>query len=411
MVEQTRKAKKLWPSLVWFALILLLSTALSVYWLNHQPRAARGPVEPKIALVTTLMPEPMAFVPHIQSFGPVIPAHSVELNARVEGIVLATGANYIEGGRVKRGEELIRLDPTDYQLRLQQAENDRVKAQFNLKLELGQQAVAKLDYKMLGDNLDELGTQLVLRKPHLEASKSALSAAEALLSQARINLQRTRISAPFDAVVTERNAQVGSRVTTASAGTPLARLVATDRFWIDVSLPVDKLRWLDIPDFNSAKGSSVKIYFDNGWGKDRYREGVIKRLKAAVEPESRMAKLIVEVEDPLALQPENRDWPKMMLNTLVRVEIQGKPLTNVVKLPENVVHEGDKLWLMNHQGTLDIAAIAPLWHERGQVFIDAEQLPAGAQVVANNLPAPVPGMRLRSDAQTLALEVEPAHVN
>ena len=91
-----------------------------------------------------------------------------------------------------------------------------------------------------------------------------------------------------------------------STGTPLAKLVGTDTFWVNVSLPVDKLRWISIPVINSDQGSAVKITYETGWGKDVYRVGTVKRLQAELEPEGRMAKLIVEVDDPLSLKTRNK---------------------------------------------------------------------------------------------------------
>ncbi|PKM12662.1 MAG: efflux RND transporter periplasmic adaptor subunit [Gammaproteobacteria bacterium HGW-Gammaproteobacteria-3] len=375
--------------------ILIVAGGLSGYWLNHQPRAARKPIEPTIPLVETIEPLVTDFHPRIQAFGTVMAAHSVSLNARVQGIVVSTSENYIEGGLVKQNEEIVRLDPTDYELALEQAQSELARAQFNLKLELGQQAVAKLEYEMLGQGLDQLGTELVQRKPHLEASKAALRSAQAAYQQAKLNLQRTHVIAPFDAAIIERNSEIGTKISTAASGDPLVKLVATESFWIDVSLPVEKLRWIDIPGFNGENASTVKIEFENGWKPNEYRIGRVKKLKVAVEPEGRMAKLIVEVDDPLSLKPGNRHKPALMLNTLVRVEITGKPLQRVVQLPETALHDGREIWLMNDSQTLDIAKVTPRWIGQGSFYLDAEQLPSNSRVVASNLPTPVPGMRIR----------------
>lgn len=288
-------------------LIVVGTGALSSFWLTNQPRAARKPTDRIIPLVETINPQVIDFQTTVHALGNVIPAQSVDLTPRVEGTVVSVSDSFIEGGLLKRNEEIVKLDPTDYELRLRQAESDLTRAQFNLKLELGQQAIAKREFEMLGNNLDELATELIQRKPHLEASKAALKAAEAALEQARLNLDRTRTLAPFDAVVVERNANIGSRVTASANGAPLVRLVSTESFWIDVALPIDKLRWIDIPGINGLEGAPVKVTFENAWGPDAFRIGVVKRLKADVEPEGRMAKLLVEVNDPMALKPANKN--------------------------------------------------------------------------------------------------------
>lgn len=377
-------------------LIIAVAGSVSYYWLANKPRAERGPPTVSAPLVEIITPSAIDHPVTVFALGNVVAAQSVNLNSQVDGMVMSVSKNFIEGGLLKKGEEIVKLDPTDYKLRLRQAQDDLVRAKFNLKLELGQQAIAKREYQLLGEELDDLAKELVQRKPHLEASKSALDAAEAALEQARLNLRRTRTIAPFNAVVNERNANIGSWVSTFSTGTPLVQLVATDTFWIDVSLPLDKLNWVDIPGFNGEQGASVTISHKQAWGPGAFRIGTVKRLKAGVEPEGRMAKIIVEVEDPLGLKSANKTAPRLMLGTLVLTAIAGKTLKNVLPLPETVLHDGNQLWLMTRQNTLDIVKIDPLWTEQGLIYLSAETLPDLPRIISSNLTTPVQNMRLRT---------------
>jgi RND family efflux transporter MFP subunit len=338
--------------------------------------------------------------------GTVIPSQSVNLTPRISGMVISISPNFIEGGMLKKGEELVQLDPTDYLLTIKQSENDLAKAQFNLKLEQGQQAIVKREFQLLGAELNEQEQELVLRKPHLNASKSALAAAEAALKQAQLNLERTRPVAPFNAIITTRNANVGAWMPAFSTGTPLAKLVGTDSFWINASISVDKLRWLKIPGINSDQGSPVKITYETGWGKGVFRSGVIKRLQAEIEPEGRMAKVIIEVDDPLSQKPSNKNAPPLMLGTYVRVELAGNNLSDVIELPETIVHDGHQIWLMTDKQTLDIREINPLWTEQGQIYLNKDQLPDNAEIITNDLPAPVQGMSIKVQGERFKLKGE-----
>lgn len=376
--------------------IFAFAGALSYYWLANRPRTVRISSPAIAPLVEIFTPQAIDHQTTVYGLGKVIPAQSVNLNSRVDGMVVSVSDQFIEGGLLKKDEEIVRLDPTDYALRVRQAQSELTRAQFNLKMELGQQAIAQREYQLLGQELDDLAKELVQRKPHLEATKAALNAAEAALEQAQLDLSRTRTIAPFNAVVTARNANVGSWVSTFSTGTPLVQLVATDYFWIDVSLPLDKLRWLEIPGFNSNRGSPVTIRYEKAWGADQVRHGIVKRLKAEVEPEGRMAKLLVEVEDPLGLKPANQNAPRMMLGTLVRTAITGKTLAVVLPIPETAVHDGDRLWLMSDNDTLEIIKVEPAWTEQGTIYLDAEMLPKRPRIIVSDLSAPVQGMRIRT---------------
>lgn len=384
---------KLLPAL----LIMAVAGGLSFYWLTHQARASRIPPQPVTPLVEVMQGTVIDHQTAVYAMGNVIPSQSVNLTPRISGMVIRVSPHFIEGGMLKEGEELVELDPTDYRLAIKQRESELAKAQFDLKMELGQQAISKREFQLLGGELAPQEQELVLRKPHLNAAKAKLAAAEAALKQAHLDLERTRPVAPFNAIITTRNANVGAWMSAFSTGTPLAKLVGTDTFWINASIPVDKLGWIQIPGINSEQGSPVKVSYEKGWGKDVYRTGVVKRLQAEIEQEGRMAKVIIEVDDPLSQKPANKLAPPLMLGTYARVAIEGKTLHDVIRLPETVLHDGRQIWLMTDQQTLDIRTVNPAWIEQGYIYLDKAQLPDNARIITSDLATPVQGMRIRAE--------------
>ncbi|MGR9053639.1 MAG: efflux RND transporter periplasmic adaptor subunit, partial [Gammaproteobacteria bacterium] len=278
MVDIVKHSRALLASLF----VVLIAGSLSYYWLTHKPRAVRKITETPPPLVEVIAPQTTSHRTAISAMGNVIASQSVNLNARVSGMVISVSKNFIEGGFLQKGEQIVQIDPTDFKLAVRQRKSDLARAEFNLKLEMGQQAIARREFELLGADLGEQAKELVLRKPHLSAARAALDAARAALEQAELDLSRTRPVAPFNAIVTARNANIGSWISTFSTGTPLVKLVATDTFWIDVSLPMDKLRWIDIPEINADRGSGspVKIAYRQAWGPDAFRTGRVKRLKA-----------------------------------------------------------------------------------------------------------------------------------
>jgi len=382
------------------ALLLFAGFGLSGYWLMHQPRAERIAPKKLAPLVEVIKPETVSHQTTVSGMGAVIAAQSVNLTPRISGMVQWVSPNFIEGGILKTGEVLVELDPTDFKLAITQSKNDLARAQFNLKVEQGQQVIVRREYQLLGAELNNQEQELVLRRPHLMAAKAALASAEAALRQAELNLERTRPVAPFNSIIVSRNANVGAWMSAFSTGTPLAKLVGIDNFWVNVSVPVDKLPWIDIPGINSKMGSKVKISYEAAWGKDAYRTGTIKRLQAELEPEGRMAKLIVEVDDPLCQKPENKLLPPMMLGTYVRAEISGRLLKDVVKLPETLLHDDRQLWMMDDNQTLTVQSVIPRWTEQGFIYLDQNQLPANSLIITSELSAPYPGMAVRADGVT-----------
>ncbi|NOR81684.1 MAG: HlyD family efflux transporter periplasmic adaptor subunit [Methyloprofundus sp.] len=376
-------------------LILSISLGLSYYWLSHKPKAKRSVAQHVTPLVDVIQLQASDYTVNVHAMGSVIPAKKVNLTSRINGMVTSVSPHFIPGDFLEKGEQIVQLDPTDYKLAIKQKENELAKAKFDLTIELGQQAIAQREFKLLNANLDPQSKELVLRKPHLALAKTAISAAKASLTQARLNLQRTKTSSPFKAIILETNAHVGSWVSTFSTGTPLVKLAGIDNFWVLASLSVDKLSKIKIPNINSETGSIVKVFYAAAWGKNVYRIGTVKRLKAELEPSGRMAQLIIEVPDPLSRLPENQNASRLILGSFVRVEIAGNTLENVYAIAENLLHNGKEIWLLTEQNTLNIKTITPIYSESGQTFINVEQLPHNARIIRSNLNTPVQGMQLR----------------
>lgn len=375
-------------------IIIFIAGGLSIYWLVNQPKAPKVTAKVVVPRVSVMSIKVIDHPTTIFAMGNVIPSQSVNLTSRISGMVTSVGDNFIEGGLLKEGEKIVQLDPTDFKLVIKQKQSDLAQAEFNLKLEQGQQAIAKREFELLGGKLSPQELELVLRKPHLKAAANKVQAAKAILQQAELDLKRTLTRSPFDAIILERNANIGSWISTFSTGTPLAKLVGIRSFWVDTSIPMDKLQWLSIPGISSQPASQVKITYDSAWAKGVFRTGKLKRLRAEVEASGRMAKVIVEVMDPLSQQAENKNAPPMVLGTFVRVEITGKTLHDVIALPETTLHDGRYLWLVDQQ-QLKVKEVQLVWAEQGMIYLDKQQLPENAQVITSNLSTPVNGMKIR----------------
>jgi len=182
--------------------------------------------------------------------------------------------------------------------------------------------------------------ELLLRRPQLEMAKAAVSAAEAALEKAQLDLERTVVLSPFNAMVQSKNVDLGSQVST---GTMLASLVGTDEYWVEVSVPVDELKWIDIPGYNAKSGSPVRVYYESAWGKDMFRTGTVERLMTDLEPQGRMARLLITVKDPLQLQSNPEKRHPLILGSYVRVEINGVEVPGIAKIPRAAIREGKQV--------------------------------------------------------------------
>lgn len=373
--------------------VLGVSAAISYHWVSNPPVAQRRPPQKEATLVE-VMPVSAETAPVIVSnTGTVIPAREIRLSARVSGQIVEISPEFAPGGHFAQGETIVRIDDDDYSLAVEQQEANLVRAQSDLKLEMGQQSVAKLEFELLGDIAsEEEDTDLVLRQPQLETKKAAVAQARAALNKARLDLERTEIVAPFNAVIEERSADLGAYVT---PGTPLATLVGSDEYWVEVTVPVDELRWIKVPGMNSETGSEARIYHELTWGPGVYREGHVQRIMTGLEPGSRLARLLVVVKDPLELAKEGGGQHPLMLDAFVRVELIGEEVAGVFEVPTKAVRDGDYLWVMTKDKTLDIREMEMVWSDDEHVYV-SEGLQDGERLIVSDLAAPVPGMPLRT---------------
>jgi RND family efflux transporter MFP subunit len=365
---------------------------VALYFLRTAPVATQRAPDRRDTLVQV---EPVRLSDErvvVEAMGAVTPARSVEVHARVSGEVMEVSRDLVPGGIVRANQTLLRIDAADYELAVRRLEGDVAQAQANLELELGNQSIAEKEYALLGEVVRDDDRDLVLRKPQLVSVQAAVDQAKAALARARLDLERTSVRAPFNAVVRSRGVDQGARV---AESTVLATLVGTDAYWVEAAVPVDDLKWLRIPRDGAEQGSSVRVYDPAARGSGAFRPGRVIRLAAALEEQGRMAQVLVEVRDPLALQPGNAGRPALLLGSYVRVEIEGGKLPSVAAVDRALLRDDDTVWVLDRDGRLEIRPVEIAFRGRDRVLVSSG-VEAGDQIVTTDLSAPVQGMALRT---------------
>lgn len=375
--------------------VILIAGAAGAFFLKQTgPRPQKKAPDPIVALVDAVTLERSREQVVVQAMGTVLPAREMTLKSRVSGEVIRLHAEFAEGGLLRAGDEVMRIDPEDYELAVRQKQSQVTTAVYGMKLEEGYQDVAKREWALLGGgkDADPSDVELALRKPHLRKARADLGAAEAELTQARLNLARTRIQAPFNAVVRSRAVAIGSQVATQDT---LGQLVGTDAYWIQASVPLDRLSWIEVPRRTGQAGAAVSIRYGGGqWT----REGRVIKLLSDLEPGGRMARILIEVEDPLDLAAEASDArnrrPPLLIGEYVMMDIRGGEMADVFSIPRAALRDDDHVWIALPGGTLSIRKVSPVWRGSETVFI-SDGLAEGEKLIVTAVAAPVEGMPVR----------------
>lgn len=352
------------------------------------PEAAKKPSGEIAPMVETVVATPGSHRVDVVASGTVIPARQVVIAAEVGGRVTWINKDLEPGGRFAAGKALLKVDARDYQLAVEQQTAQVTMAKTNLEVERSRRRVAEKEWEAFGEKAPE--GSVAIRDPQVKAAEGAVNAAESGLRRTKLAVSKTGLHTPFAAMVLQRQVDLGQLV---GPGTPLATLVGTDQFWVQVSIPVDRLGWIAIPGVAGVpEGGGAQAVVEHRLGDQLVkRTGRVVRLAGDVDPIGRMAKVLVEIDDPLGLNATEPGMP-LLLNSYVDVTIEGKSVDAVSEVPRTAMRGDHDLWVMDG-GVMKIKPVEVVWRRRDTVLVRG--LSAGAQVITSPVPAAVDGMAVR----------------
>jgi RND family efflux transporter MFP subunit len=202
--------------------VLMLAAAATVAGCGEDNRYA-APPPPK---VTVVAPVEQNVTRYFEATGNTAAVNSVDLVARVQGFVQEI--SYTDGDFVKKGAPLFTIEQKPYQLKLQAAQAAQAGAQATVKQ-------AEADFKRQTD----LASRQVASVATLDQSEATRDSAQANLLQAQSNTRQaeidlgyTKVTAPFDGIVSARQVSLGQLVGAGSA-TVLATIVQVDPIYVN----------------------------------------------------------------------------------------------------------------------------------------------------------------------------------
>ncbi len=376
--------------------VLIVGFGIAAYLINTKPTAERKRPPKMQTLVTTMEIFPKNVNAVVRGLGRVIPAQEINLQAQVSGIIEYLHPDFTPGGIIKKDDVIARIDDTDYRLNLLHRQNLLARAEADLRLEEGNQAVARQEWSLINEQFEDIDTSsedLVLRKPQRAKVDADIKVAKTDIERAEVDLERTVIKAPFNAVVREKQVDIGSRVSTQSS---IALLTGIDVFWAEMSIPVNKLDRIVLPS-KTESGSKVSV-FSNG---SKPFNGYIVKLMPDLDADGLMARVLIVIQDPMAIKTQKTP---LLLGSFIRAEIIGKELENVFQLPRSALLEGNKVLTVTEDETLHIQTVSVAWSDNEHVYRD-QGLNTGEKIIISNVPAPVEGMELDTNGGNKRQEI------
>ena len=342
------------------------------------------------------------------AYGTVHAHQQISVQAEVSGLVVQQNPDLVKGGLLPKGVTMIHIDARDYKVIVDEKRAALAKAEFELTVELGNQAIARREWNLLRPTtraLSDLSKQLALRHPHLQEKRLALQAAKSRLAKARLDVDRTILKAPFNALVLSESVDIGQLVNTQHT---VATLVGTDECRVQVSVPIHQLPWIVFPGSGTQLGSRVRLIRDMNDGEPVVRHGRVVEQLGDVTSNGHMAQVSIAISDPLDLQQPHRLRRPLLLGEYVRVTIDGPLLHDVIALPRETIHEGNRVWVKNADNQLEVRPVEIVLMRKDSVLI-TQGITKGEQIITSHLPAAIPGLSVQSAEQlTLPTPVLPA---
>ena len=304
----------------------------------------------------------------VSAVGTLRSENSVMLRPEITGRIAEI--NFHEGGKVKQGQVLIRLDDATAKAQLQQA-------QANLSL-------ASSQYR----RSQELTKQGFISKQARDESASQLKVQQAAVALAQAQLEKTAILAPFDGLIGLRNVSVGDYV---SPGIDLVPIESVDPLKVDFRIPEQFLGQVRV-------GAKLLLNFDALPGQQR--EGEVGAISPLVDVGGRSILL-------RALVPNNDDT--LRPGMFARVRLQFADATGLVVPETSLMPSGEQQFVYRVENGHAKRVVVKVGERRsGQVEI-LEGLQAGDQVLITGLQKVLDGDPVQANLTTGAASGMPAN--
>ena len=381
----------------------------SILLIGARPTPPRIDRDQRATLVETILPVARPDQAVIIGYGTVEAHRVLTLQPQVGGAVLQVNPSLVAGGLVGTGEVLMQIETQDYELALQQRRAEVANAEVDLQMAEASSLVAQREWELLGETIEtsDIGRQLARKEPQRREAEAMLDAARGKLKLAELDLERTTIRAPFNALVLNDSVELGQIVAPRS---PVATLVGTDEFEVIASIPLAKIPLVVIDPEDPARNSQATVTLELGDGRTLVRQARVDRLAGEVERSGRLAKVIIQILDPLNREGAP-DLGVLLLGSYVRVEIDGPVIEDVIELSRSVLRENDTILVMDSAQRLAVREYTVVLGRSDTVLARIELEP-GDRIITSPIGVAIAGMPLAEvGAVELTGQAAPAEGN
>ena len=371
------------PAIIVFAGFM----ALYNYLIATKPQVASEPAAPQIWTVKDILVTNQDAQPVETAYGTVEASRVADIRFSVQGEVNWISPALRNGAKVKKGDELVRLDTTRYQLALdellaqiagEQAQSASLEKQLSLREKTLSRTKRMAEQNVVSDaNLDEAELAVAVTESQLIASQSRIAQLRVAERARRKDIADSRLSAPFTGTLSQVNIGLGQ---IASSSVAIARI--TDQSQLEVPFVAKAEIYANAP---QLLGQTVDVTWQSGARDVAVAKAYIARTNAQLDKIDGGGRLYAELIDP--------ETSGIRPGAFVKIAFIGRSFNNVATIPEEALF-GEDIVYMNENGTARAKSVEVVWRAPGEVYVRG--LADGTRLIATRLPGIGDGVKVRA---------------
>jgi len=440
--------KNFFRSAIFLPLIIIAAVAFVVSQVKNKQPVEHEDAGYPLKVVEVITAQALPFRARATAFGNIEPSVVVNAKSEVGGKIVYVHPDLEQGGSIAQGEVVLRIEPTTFQISLDQSQAGLLGSQSALAQLEAEEASTRLALKIAQDNLEvgqkELERNRALQEKKLVASSeldrevqkvlglrqqvqdirgklssyesrkaatiALITQSQSQVAQSQDTLGRTEVVMPFDARIGAVQVEKGEFV---SVGAVLFVALGVQAVEIDAQLPVQQFRPLvagigkqgadtlinlqspaELQAVVARMKLDVRVRLVGETDNTVFWEGQLMRISESVDPVRDTMGLMVEVAKPYAgIIPGKK--PPLLKGMSTAVDFYS-PVKPTLVLPRKAVHQG-RVYIADDNDQLRIEPVNIMFMQSNMMIPDADSAArlVGRKIIVSDVIPVISGMPLK----------------
>lgn len=367
--------------------ILALGAMVAIFLISTRPELAAKPVVERIWTVASVPATSGTVQPERRFYGRIVAGREIDIRPEVSGSILEIGPNFIEGGVVRKGELLVRLDPFNSEAKLREIEADLNGNRAMLERDRERIDLLQRDVKrrsrLAGSGyssekaLDDAKLSLSDAKQREIERRNSIIRLEVDLDRTKRDIEDSRIVAPFDGFLVGVTTAIGKFV---NVGDVVAKMIRAES--LEARFHVGNREFTRFLSDGNYQDVRVKVV----WAGQSF-DGTLDRIESEVQTASGGVEVFAKI-DGIGVRTNLRP------GAFVEVRVPGPQYKDVTRVPEEAVYGGDTVYRIADD-RLDPRSVRIVGRDGKDLLIRGDYESSDA-IVTTRFPEIGPGLKVRT---------------